>query len=262
MNLRLSTQLHSVRACLNVARSSAFQHVWISSPPVDFRTEIAQLAADYDALAAKAALAEGATGGAADAKGAAEAALEELTYILARALALHFQRTGDLDRRGRIDLRRRDIVRLRTQDLVDKATAIRDIAVSAVAEPGAENRGITAERIEEHSRAIAAFANLMGSPRGQLANRGAILRELEEGVSALIDRLAALDDLIVQFNGTADGRRFIEAWRRARVLVDLGGGAGAPTQPESPAAVQSPSAAAQAPSAAAQATPDLPARAV
>ena len=42
-----------------------------------------------------------------------------------------------------------------------------------------------------------------------------------------------LDDLALQFAGTDAGKRFIEAWKRARIIVDTGGGhsnGGTPTQ--------------------------------
>ena len=38
-----------------------------------------------------------------------------------------------------------------------------------------------------------------------------------------------MDDLALQFDGTDAGKRFIEAWKRARIIVDTGGGhSGAP----------------------------------
>lgn len=240
MNLTLSTHLHSFRACLNVAYSEDFIHIWRSSPPAEFRSEMAKLSEEVEALSQKAALAERVAGGAAEAKAIAQRALEESTYVLARALTLQFTRAGDFDRRGRVDLSRRDVTRVRTQDLLDRATAIRDIAASVVGQPGAEDRGITAERVEETSQAIATFSSLMGTPRGQLAHRGTLLRELEEGVKALRVRLSTLDDLVLQFNRTQDGLRLIGAWRRARVLVDLRGNSGAPSQPEAPAAQATP----------------------
>ena len=150
------------------------------------------------------------------------------------------RRTGDLDRRGKVDLARSEIAGLRAQDLVNQATAIRDLAATAVGEPGAENRSVTTEHVKEQSRAIAAFAAASGAPRGQIANGGTVLRELQTDVAALMDKLRDLDDLILQFDRTATGRRFIEAWRRARIIVDVGGSAAAPTSPESPpAAAQS-----------------------
>jgi hypothetical protein len=44
-----------------------------------------------------------------------------------------------------------------------------------------------------------------------------------------------MDDLALQFDGTDAGKRFIDAWKRARIIVDTGGGHGgtSPTPPTS-----------------------------
>ena len=231
MNLRMQTQLNMVGACLNVAQSPEYKPVWSDSPPADFAADIAQLETDYGAISPKAALAESATGGATDAKALAEAALEDAAFILARALALHFKKSGDLDRRGKVNVRKHEIVTLRNQELVNRAIAIRDLGAAAVNEPGAAGRGITADRISAMTAAIDAFSSVMSSPRGQIANRSALLREVESDIAALIGELNDVDDLILQFEGSAGGRRFIEAWRSARIIVDAGGGRSAATQP-------------------------------
>ena len=46
-----------------------------------------------------------------------------------------------------------------------------------------------------------------------------------------------LDDLVLQFDGSEAGKRFIEAWKRARIIVDSGGGhsnGGTPPAPPTP----------------------------
>ena len=44
-----------------------------------------------------------------------------------------------------------------------------------------------------------------------------------------------MDDLVLQFDGTDAGKRFIEAWKRARIIVDSGGGhSGTPPAPPKP----------------------------
>jgi hypothetical protein len=222
MNSRLQNQFNMIGACLTVAQSPDYKPVWQGKEPAEFATELAQLAADHGAVTAKAAQAEAATGGAADAKALAETALEDAAFVLARALAYHFKKTGDLDRHGKVDLTRSAIMKLRTQELVNRATAIRDLAAAAVNEPAAASRGVTAARVAALTAAIEAFRAVMNTPRGQIVNRGALLREVETDVAALLDRVSDLDDLAVQFDGEA-GRRFLEAWRRARIIVDSGG---------------------------------------
>jgi len=48
-----------------------------------------------------------------------------------------------------------------------------------------------------------------------------------------------LEDLVLRFDGTDAGKSFIEAWKRARIMMDTGGGHGnggtPPTPPIPPA---------------------------
>ena len=54
-------------------------------------------------------------------------------------------------------------------------------------------------------------------------------------VAALLEKVSDMDDLVVQFDGSEPGKRFIEAWKRARIIVDSGGGGGtSPTPPATP----------------------------
>ena len=234
MNSRLQVQLNMVGACITVAQSSDYKPVWNGQPPADFGTDIVQLATDYGAVTAKAAQADGATGGAADAKAVAETALEDAAFVLARALAIHFKKTGDLDRHGKVDVTKSEIQKLRTQELVNKTTSIRDLGTTAVSEAGAAGRGVTAARVAALTAAITAFSNVMSTPRGQIVNRSALLKEVETDVAALLEKVSDMDDLVVQFDAGEPGNRFKEAWKRARIIVDTGGGQGGGTTPTPP----------------------------
>ncbi len=234
MNSRLQVQLNMVGACITVAQSADYKPVWNGQPPADFGTDIVQLATDYGAITAKAAQADGATGGAADAKAVAETALEDAAFVLARALAIHFKKTGGLDRHGKVDVTKSEIMKLRTQELVNKTTSIRDLGTAAVSEAGAAGRGVTAARVAALTAAITAFSNVMSTPRGQIVNRSALLKEVETDMAALLEKVSDLDDLVVQFDSGDAGNRFKEAWKRARIIVDSGGGGGATPTPPTP----------------------------
>ncbi len=235
MNNRLQVQLNMVGACITVAQSSDYKPAWNGKPPADFGTDIVQLATDYGAVTAKAAQADSATGGATDAKAVAETALEDAAFVLARALAIHFKKSGDIDRHGKVDVSKSEIMKLRTQELVNKTTAIRDLGTAAVSEARAAGRGVTAARVAALTAAITGFSNVMSTPRGQIVNRSALLKEVETDVAALLEKVSDMDDLVVQFDGSEPGKRFIEAWKRARIIVDSGGGGGtSPTPPTPP----------------------------
>jgi hypothetical protein len=76
----------------------------------------------------------------------------------------------------------------------------------------------------------------MNTPRGQIVNKSALLREVETDVAALVQLVTDMDDLTLQFDGTDAGKRFIEAWKRARIIVETGGGHGGGGAPPTPPA--------------------------
>ena len=205
MNIRLTNQINMVGACINVVTSKDYVAVWTGNPPADFTTDFTQLQTDYGSVTAKAALADGASGGAGDAKAQAETALEDAAFILARALANHFKKTGNLEKLGQVDVTKSEIVQLRQQDLLDKTTAIRDLGTATQAEPNAADRGVTAVRIATLTAAINAFTKVMNLPRGQIVNRSTLLKEVDTDTADLLEQVADLDDLVQQFDGTDAG---------------------------------------------------------
>jgi hypothetical protein len=237
MNLELTRDITMVGTCITVANDKNHITVWKGQPPADFETDILAAGVDYEAILQKDALADAATGGAGDAKALAEAVLENAAFKLARALCNHFKKTGNLDSLGKVDFKKTDIVRLRNQDLVDQSTAIRDLGTTAQAEPGAAGRGVTPARVAALTAAINGFKAVMNNPRGQVVNRSTLKKEVETDVAALVADVTDMDDLVMQFDGTDAGKRFIEAWKRARIIVDTGGGHGStppPTPPTTP----------------------------
>ena len=114
--------------------------------------------------------------------------------------------------------------KLRDQNLVALCTEVRDIAQSVTAEPKATNRGVTAARITALSNALTTYASLINTPRGQIVNRAALLRELETRTAKLVEDAHDLDDLVVQFNTTEAGRLFGQTWDQSRIIVDSGHG--------------------------------------
>ncbi len=221
-----------VGACLTVANSTDYKLVWSGNPPADFSTDMATLQTNYGNVTVLASQADAATGGGGDASSAAETTLENAAFILARALANHFKKNGDLDNLGKVDVTKTDIVRLRKQALLDKATAILNLASTAVSDPNAAGRGVTAARIATLTAAITAFSKVMNTPRGQIVNKSVLLREVETDVAALVQLVTDMDDLVLQFTGSDAANRFQEAWKRARIIVDTGGGhSGTPPSP-------------------------------
>ena len=240
MNIELTQDMNMVGACINVANDPTYTPVWQNQPPLDFTADLADVSAAYEDVQAKDALADAAAGGAADAKAAAETALENTAFKLARALCNHFTKTGDLVNLAKADYTKTDIKRLRNQNLLDECTALRDLGNATVNEPGAAGRGVTPDRVTALTTALGAFKLVMNLPRGQIVNRATLKREVETDVAALVAKVGAMDDLVVQFDETDLGKRFVDAWKHARTLVLIGGShpaapAPAPTPAPAPA---------------------------
>jgi hypothetical protein len=75
-----------------------------------------------------------------------------LIFPLGHATVVHFKKTGNLTDRAKVDMSKSEIVKLRTQELVNKTTAIRDLATVVGADPNAAKRGVTAARCCGRSR--------------------------------------------------------------------------------------------------------------
>lgn len=231
MNDRLKNRLNMINTCLGIANSSDYKPVWTGKDPADFATDIAALGTSYNACIAKAALADGTKDGSADAKASAESTVEDTAYLLARALTVHFKKSGNLASLGKVDIAKRDLVKLSGQPLIAKATEIRDLGMTAVSDPNADQRGVNDGRVDALTDALGTYAPLVNAPRGQIVNRSALLKELETDTATMLDQLTDLDDLILLLESSEASQRFQAAWKRARIIVDAGHGPAPETTP-------------------------------
>ncbi len=235
MNDILTNQLNMISACINIADSTLHKPVWDGQPPADFGPDLAHLKLGYGEAIGVAALAGAATTGGADAKDVAETLLENLAYQIARALASHYKKTGNLTDRAKVDIRIGVLQKLRDQTLVTRSIEIRDLATAAKDEPGADGRGITLARIAALSAAITAYDTLRTQPRGQIINRTTYLRDLATRIAALLEEVHDLDDLVLQMDTTEAAHLFTTAWKQARLILDAGHGPTTPPVPTPPA---------------------------
>lgn len=224
MNDILTNQLNMIGACISTAESAEHRPVWDGQPPEDFAGDLIQIKDNHAAAIQVATIAGSVITGAADAKDEAETALENLAHRMARALCGHYKKTGDIISRAKVDIRLGELQKLRDQALVTRSTEIRDLAFAAVGQPGAQTRGITADRIATLSATIGTYDALLNRPRSAIADRTMHLRDLTTRVAGLMEEIRDLDDLVIQFDGTEAGRRFIAAWKQSRIIVDAGHG--------------------------------------
>jgi hypothetical protein len=226
MNDELTNKTNMIGACIAVAETAENRLVWDGKTPAAFGTDLAELKTGREDALEIARKAASATTGTADDKATAEAVLETAAFAIARAAANHFKKTGDLTRRAKVNFTRSGIVRLREQALLTTTRDILATATTAKDEPGATDRGLTPAALAALSKAIGDFERLLNQPRGGIANRNALLADLKTRVAGLMDDIADLDDLVIQFGGTEAGDRFVAAWKKARSIIDAGHGPG------------------------------------
>ena len=147
MNDILTNQLNMIGACIATATTPEHMLVWNGQEPADFAADLNVFQTHYGQARDVAYLAGSATTGSANAKDVAETALENLAFQMARALAGHYKKSGNLINRAKVNIRLGALQKLRDQALVTRSIEIRDLANSATAEPGASTRGITTARI-------------------------------------------------------------------------------------------------------------------
>ena len=226
MKDRITNQLNMVSASLAVADRPEHQAVWNGNPPLDFGADLSPIRGMYQGILTAAATAYAATTGTTDTKAQAETALENAAYVLARACVAHFRKTGNMINLAKVNVSKSAIQALRHQTLITTSTLLRDTAQGAQVEPGAAGRGVTPARITTLTNAITTFSGLLNAPRSTIANRAVLIRDVETNVAELLLKVEALDDLVLQFDGTPAGRAFIAAWQQARLIVDGGPGPG------------------------------------
>ncbi len=103
-------------------------------------------------------------------------------------------------------------------DLADDLAASTDPATQAVA--GKYN--ISTASVEPVNTLWEKYSVAVGAPGGARSKRKALTNALPGRFSATEEKFAELDDLVVQFKGTALGDQFVASWFNARRIIDLG----------------------------------------
>jgi hypothetical protein len=235
MNDLITNRLNTIKACINVANSDQNRPVWENQPPLAFAADLAALSTGHQSAVDLATRAATAALGHSDAKDAAEDVLENTCYKISRALASHFKKTGDLTNLAKVDYKLGHYQKLRDTHLIAAARDLITIAGTATAQPGAVERGVTAGLIAQLQTACDTFAGTDAAPRSGIVLRSTLLRDLSAAVADLMEKLADLDDLVIQYDASEAGRTFISAWKQARAIIDSGHGPSeAPAPPPTP----------------------------
>lgn len=226
MEREQQNRLNMIGACLNLVQSPEHRPTWENKDPLDFTADVAALATLYAAARDTAQKIQTPTTGVTQSKADAETVLEERAFLLSAALRNHFKKTDDAENYAKVNYSKSAIQSLRHQDLVTTTRIIRDCGTAALTHADAGKRGITTAKVTALTEAIDAFDALLAAPRHKINDRSAYVRELVTQLAACLTQMEDMDDLVLQFAGTADGDRFIVAWKQARIIVDAGGGPG------------------------------------
>ena len=75
---------------------------------------------------------------------------------------------------------------------------------------------------------------------GKIVNRSTLLKEVETDIAALLENGSDMDEIVLQFDDTDLDRRFTEARKHARMIVDVGGAQGNGEKPAPTPALEQP----------------------
>lgn len=92
-------------------------------------------------------------------------------------------------------------------------------------------------KITAAAAAVAELRKFCTKQSADIADRKSLTLQMRERFNTVEAKFVALDDLILQFNGTEAGRALIASHQEARIVRDLGAG---PGEPEAPAPAPEP----------------------
>jgi len=92
--------------------------------------------------------------------------------------------------------------------------------------------GITAAAVTSVNKEVEEYAAVVSAPQAGIADRKSLTQQMRDRFNAVEALFVALDDLILQFGTTLEGRDLIASHLASRIIRDLGAG---PGEPEAPA---------------------------
>jgi hypothetical protein len=221
---------------LGVLNSDDFKGVWLTQAPLVFTDKVAGAAKEVQNLDAFCTEQGVNVHGATMDKEAAQSKLEDLAHKLSRALVSYFRDKDNQTDAEKVNFKLYQWRGMRDAKLKENATVVRDLAQAAVDNDKgvAETYGINAAKVTALSDELAVWGNASTSPAQAVSKRkgmGTLFRQKFNGVSVLMHDL---DDVILQFDETEQGRNMIAAFKAGRIVRDLGHGPKAKTPPPPP----------------------------
>lgn len=205
-----------------------YHPVWKDQPPVVFTSRVTAFRSMVDALGLLIGRQQSATTGHAEDKEREEAELENTAYEISQTLAGWFEANGRNADAAQIDLSLTAWQKLRDTDLIGKAKLLETLLAAALADHAASlaEYDLTPADAVALAQEIKGFEDLVAAPSAAISRRRALTTALRPDFRKVSEILEELDRLVLRFRRTEPGARFAEAWQAARIVRDLGRGAG------------------------------------
>lgn len=227
MNDKFANRLEMFKTVRNFLNDAKWKGVWENQRPLAFGKKVAKAAAAVAGLEEflRKQQEEILAGREKDRE---EDELEEAAFRLGRALVEYY---NDLEKEAdasKFDRPRSAWTRLRDLALLGKAREVREaveaLAADAATKEAAEEYGLSAEAAAKLGKEYDDYEAIVSLPRQSAATRAGLTKQLKDRTNAVAEKFDSLDNLIEQFEERPEGRNFIAAYKKARVIVDRGAG--------------------------------------
>jgi hypothetical protein len=157
-------------------------------------------------------------------RGEFEAALHPLARAAFRCLK-NLDREEDA---GKVNLAPSDLHTARAVGLAALGETVLELAEpltkpAATSQPApGEKYGLTADAVSKVDDLWSRYSTAVGAPGSARAKRKAMTGALPGQFASAEEVFAELDDLVLQFRGSEEGNRFVDAWFNARRVSDTG----------------------------------------
>ena len=241
----LANKLDSFNKTLAVVDTPQFKAVWLNNPPLAFTEGIAEAQTVVQSLTGAAALQSVSIYGSTESWQHLRSRFQHQLHLLARATYRCLTVLGQTENAAKVDFSASDLMNARAVALAGMGETVLNLAESLLVpqpnnQPPAGAKYISAAMVtnmdtlwQKYSTAVGA----VGSPR---AKRKAQTHELLGRFAAVEGIFSGLDDLVVQFNRSADGHQFVDAWFNARRVDDLSHRTTKATRTSAPSATPQP----------------------
>jgi hypothetical protein len=211
-------------------RLPAHQTIWLNKEPEAFTTLEGQFETGAAALGAFGEEQSRPTTGVTAGQNLSEIALEDAATPLGRALRLCFLASGQPDQAALWDLSLTKWRQLQEEELLNKAKALHAaiLPLTAGTPPPGKPYGLSSAKAQALKDLIDDYEAVIGQPGAARSGRKAKTSDLRPRTRVVDGFLSGMDDLIVQFGTTEEGRLFVQGYFNARRIGGQSSGGAEP----------------------------------